>query len=80
MGGQKPKRLTELQYRFSFKLYSQSNLKFIFDVCNFDFNAGKKICLCHEAVILSFKLNLRIANKFFGIRDFPYLMLGVRKI
>lgn len=43
MDGQKPKRLTEYkQYCRSFKLYSQSNLKFIFDVCNFDFNAWKK--------------------------------------
>ena len=55
MDGQKPKRLSELQYCCSFKLYSQSNLKFIFDVCNFDFNAWKKLCMSHEAIILSFK-------------------------
>ena len=30
---------------------------------------GKKICLCHEAVSLSFKRILRVANKFFGIQE-----------
>ena len=55
MDGQKPKRLSEFQYCCSFKLYNQSNLKFRFDVCNFDFNAWKKLCMSHEAVILSFK-------------------------